>query len=307
MREYSKITPQFWLGSTGKKLRGHIEAQVVATYLLTSPHANMLGLYYLPKMFIAHETGLPLEGASKGLQRCIEVGFCHYDEDSEMVWVIEMALHQVGELKSTDNRCAGIQNEYDKLPKNLYLTEFYNKYSSIFHMKKLRDCTSPLQAPCKPLRSQEQEQEQEYNNNIQPTAQNEQQRVDELTRDTRKMFAIGFDWQPNKQQFAAYCLRKNLQPNQLTKEILGRFVDKVSAKGESKTEAQWCENLASYLKSCIDNPIKQKPQQQARNDEFIVTPLEPIRPMPKVKLTPEQRAEQDRLMAELIQKTKMGL
>ena len=307
MREYSKITPQFWLGSTGKKLRGHIEAQVVATYLLTSPHANMLGLYYLPKMFIAHETGLPLEGASKGLQRCIEVGFCHYDEDSEMVWVIEMALHQVGELKSTDNRCTGIQNEYDKLPKNLYLTEFYNKYSTIFHMKKLRDCTSPLQAPCKPLRSQEQEQEQEYNNNIQPTAQNEQQRVDELTRDTRKMFSVGFDWQPNKQQFAAYCLRKNLQPNQLTKEILGRFVDKVSAKGESKTEAQWCENLASYLKSCIDNPIKQKPQQQARNDEFIVTPLEPIRPMPKVKLTPEQRAEQDRLMAELIQKTKMGL
>lgn len=307
MREYSKITPQFWLGSTGKKLRGHIEAQVVATYLLTSPHANMLGLYYLPKMFIAHETGLPLEGASKGLQRCIEVGFCHYDEDSEMVWVIEMALHQVGELKSTDNRCAGIQNEYDKLPKNLYLTEFYNKYSSIFHMKKLRDCTSPLQAPSKPLRSQEQEQEQEYNNNIQPTAQNEQQRVDELTRDTRKMFSVGFDWQPNKQQFAAYCLRKNLQPNQLTKEILGRFVDKVSAKGESKTEAQWCENLASYLKSCIDNPIKQKPQQQARNDDFIVTPLEPIRPMPKVKLTPEQRAEQDRLMAELIQKTKMGL
>ena len=64
------------------------------------------------------------------------------------------------------------------------------------------------------------------------------------------------------------------------------------------------ENLASYLKSCIDNPIKQKPQQQARNDEFIVTPLEPIRPMPKVKLTPEQRAEQDRLMAELIQKLK---
>lgn len=307
MREYSKITPQFWLGSTGKKLRGHIEAQVVATYLLTSPHANMLGLYYLPKMFIAHETGLPLEGASKGLQRCIEVGFCHYDEDSEMVWVIEMALHQVGELKSTDNRCTGIQNEYDKLPKNLYLTEFYNKYSTIFHMKKLRDCTSPLQAPCKPLRSQEQEQEQEYNNNIQPTAQNEQQRVDELTRDTRKMFSVGFDWQPNKQQFAAYCLRKNLQPNQLTKEILGRFVDKVSAKGESKTEAQWCENLASYLKSCIDNPIKQKPQQQARNDDFIVTPLEPIRPMPKVKLTPEQRAEQDRLMAELIQKTKMGL
>jgi len=306
MREYSKITPQFWLGSTGKKLRGHIEAQVVATYLLTSPHANMLGLYYLPKMFIAHETGLPLEGASKGLQRCIEVGFCHYDEDSEMVWVIEMALHQVGELKSTDNRCAGIQNEYDKLPKNLYLTEFYNKYSSIFHMKKLRDCTSPLQAPSKPLRSQEQEQEQEYNNNIQPTAKNEQQRIDELTRDNRKTFAIDFNWRPDKTMFAAYCQRKLVKPSQLSEDLFNKFVDKVSAKGECKTEAQWCENLASYLKTCLSNPPK--PTQQQKTDYTnMPPPLEPIRPMPKVKLTPEQRAEQDRLMAELIQKTKMGL
>ena len=69
MREYSKITPQFWLGSTGKKLRGHTEAQIVATYLLTSPHANMLGLYYLPKMFISHETGLPSKPRARARAR----------------------------------------------------------------------------------------------------------------------------------------------------------------------------------------------------------------------------------------------
>ena len=36
-------------------------------------------------------------------------------------------------------------------------------------------------------------------------------------------------------------------------------------------------------------------------------PLEPIRPMPKVKLTPEQRAEQDRAHGRANTKTKMGL
>ena len=125
-----------------------------------------------------------------------------------MVWVIEMALHQVGELKSTDNRCLGFKTSTTNY-QNLYLTEFYNKYSSIFHMKKLRDCKSP----CKPLRSPfktRAEQEQEYNNNIQPTAQNEQQRVDELTRDTRKMFAIGFDWRA-KQNNLPRIVCKNLQ------------------------------------------------------------------------------------------------
>ena len=161
MREYSKILPQFWLGSTGKKLRGHQEAQIVAFYLLTTPHANMIGLYYLPKIFISHETGLTMQGASKGLQRCIEAGFCRYDEENEMVWVVEMAIHQIGELKATDNRCIGIQNEYDRLPESLYFQEFYEKYASIFHMKKQRGNTSPLQAPSDTLRSQEQEQEQE--------------------------------------------------------------------------------------------------------------------------------------------------
>jgi hypothetical protein len=36
-------------------------------YLLSNPHANMLGLYYMPKLYIAHETPLGTEGASKGL------------------------------------------------------------------------------------------------------------------------------------------------------------------------------------------------------------------------------------------------
>lgn len=49
MRDYAKVSPRFWLGETGRELRkAGAEAQVVAFYLMTSPHANMLGLYYLP-------------------------------------------------------------------------------------------------------------------------------------------------------------------------------------------------------------------------------------------------------------------
>jgi hypothetical protein len=59
MREYARVSPQIWLGETGRKLRGYPEAQIVAYYLLSSPHANMIGLYYLPIIYLAHETGLP--------------------------------------------------------------------------------------------------------------------------------------------------------------------------------------------------------------------------------------------------------
>lgn len=163
MRDYGKVSPKFWIGQTGKALRKHgMETQLVALYLLTNPHANMLGLYYVPTAFVAHETGLGYEGATKGLQGCIEAGFCQYDDDSEMVWVMEMARFQIADqLKDKDLRIKGVQNEYDALPGNPYLASFFAMYSEAFCMTSCRGRDSPSQAPCKPLASQEQEQEQE--------------------------------------------------------------------------------------------------------------------------------------------------
>ena len=164
MRDYAKISPQFWIGSTGKALRkAGAEAQIVAMYLMTSPHANMLGLYWLPELYIAAETGLTPEGASKGLRRAIEAGFCKYDEASEMVWVVEMAKYQIADrLEPADKRCKGIQKDLDTLPNNPFSKEFVELYASAFHLKK----ASPSEAPSKPLRSQEQEQEQEQEQDI---------------------------------------------------------------------------------------------------------------------------------------------
>lgn len=167
MRDYGKVSPQFWIGSTGKHLRAAgMEAQIVSMYLMTCPHANMLGLYYLPKLYIAHETGLGEKGASKGLARAIEAGFCAYDEASEMVWVFEMARYQIADqLKPDDKRCVGIQNEYNALPANPHLEPFFEKYAASFNLTKKRQestkTASPIEAPSEPHRSQEQEQEQE--------------------------------------------------------------------------------------------------------------------------------------------------
>ncbi len=159
MRDYAKIVPTFWTGATGKAIRRRgSEGVVVAMYLMSSPHSNMLGLFYQPMLYMAHETGLGLEGASKGLLVCIEEGFCHYDEASEMVWVVEMAKYQIGNsLKASDNRCAGIQREYNSLQDNPFLYPFWRHYQAEFHLTNARGA----EAPSKPLASQEQEQEQE--------------------------------------------------------------------------------------------------------------------------------------------------
>jgi len=167
MRDFAKLLPQFWIGATGRKLHKSCpEATVVAVYLISGPQSNMLGLYYLPKMYIAHETGLGTEGAAKGLARAIEAGFCQYDDESETVFIPEMARFQIAErLEPKDNRCRWVQRAYDALPENPFLGMFYEKYASSFHLKRSRgketQILSPSEAPSKPLRSQEQEQEQE--------------------------------------------------------------------------------------------------------------------------------------------------
>ena len=164
MRDYSKVSPQFWIGKTGKALRKQgLEAQLVAIYLLTSPHSTMLGLYPLPVVYIGHETGLGIEGASKGLQGCIEAGFCMYDEEAEVVWVIEMSHYQIADkLSANDKQCKGVQKAYDEIIENPFLGKFFEKYSGPFNMQRNRMAVdkTPIEAPSKTLGSQEQEQEQ---------------------------------------------------------------------------------------------------------------------------------------------------
>ena len=148
MRDYSKVNGQFWTGKTGKALRGDAQAQIVAMYLVTSPHSNMIGVYHCPILYIAHETGLPIEGASKGLQRLIEGEYCTYDEASETVFVHEMAKYQIGEsLSPNDKQVKGVQKQFDNLPQGRIKQEFFVRYAKAFHLNKTSGKSKPLASP----------------------------------------------------------------------------------------------------------------------------------------------------------------
>ena len=167
VREFAKVGPKFWQGKTGKELkRRGSKALVMALYLMTSPHSNMLGLYNQPLLYAAHETGLGVEGASEGLQDCIDAGFCAYDHESEMVWVFEMAKYQIGEsLSYGDKRCKGIQKDYDSLPENPFLGEFYDRYAEAYNLSDRRGEQPQMElgfeGASKPHRSKEKEKEKE--------------------------------------------------------------------------------------------------------------------------------------------------
>jgi hypothetical protein len=153
VRDYAKLAPTLWTGETGNALRARgFEGLLVATYLVSSPMSNMLGLFAQPLLYMAHETGLGIDGARKGLQDCIEVGFCKYDERSQFVFVHEMAKWQISEaLKPTDLRCKGIQKDYEALPTNAFLGEWFDRYAEAFNLTNRRSPSEgAYQAPSKP-------------------------------------------------------------------------------------------------------------------------------------------------------------
>jgi hypothetical protein len=167
MRDYSVIVPSFWIGETGKKLRGDVNAQVLALYLMTCPHSTMTGVFHCPILYMAHETGLTMEGATKALARLSEEGFCEYDEVSECVFVVRMAAYQIAEsLKPGDKRILGVKKYNENMVPACLKARFIAIYSVAFSIETKEEKSSPFKAPSKPLPSQEQEQEQEQEKKI---------------------------------------------------------------------------------------------------------------------------------------------
>lgn len=251
MRDYGTVAPQFWIGATGKALRkAGPEAQIVALYLMTSPHANMIGFYYLPMMYLAHETGLGMKGACKALQRAIEAGFCEYDGASEVVWVREMASHQIGEqLNAKDKRCLGVQRAYDALPENPFLQAFFDRYADQFHLTRGRgngcETGSPLEGASKPLGSQDQEQEQEQEQDKETAAAGRDGK--RLNGKARKPVATtippSFAFSDDLRSY----VQKNL-PDAEPDGLFEKFCDQAASKGW--TNVDWRRAFQTYVRNC---------------------------------------------------------
>ena len=231
MRDYAQVRPRFWTGNTGRLLRDDRETQVVALYLITGPHANMIGLYYLPTAYITADTGIPFEGASKALARLSDAGFCKYDQATEVVWIVEMARHQIGgQLLPADKRCKSIHREYMSLPHNIFLTEFFDRYSGAFHLAARRG-EGAEQAPSVPLRSQEQEQEQE-----QETEHDQEQ---EQKQDTISGYTPEF-----KQAWALYPARSGSNPKRSAFKAWSARIQ------EGRTAEQLIDGVRRYAEYC---------------------------------------------------------
>jgi hypothetical protein len=78
MRNYGSIYTRFWIHSEIQSLTD--SAKLLAAYLLTGPHTNMLGCFRLPLGYIGEDLHWAPEVVTASLEALLAVHFVHYDD-----------------------------------------------------------------------------------------------------------------------------------------------------------------------------------------------------------------------------------
>jgi hypothetical protein len=93
----------------------------------------MIGLYYLPLTTICHELNYTVKQVRAAFLVLSEFQFCEYDEECELVFVFEMARHQIGEtIKEKDKRKNGIVKQLELYRKTPLGRKFLTRYEKAF-------------------------------------------------------------------------------------------------------------------------------------------------------------------------------
>jgi hypothetical protein len=145
---YGILLSSFFDGTTGMRLQAMgatgKDAMLLGAFLTANEFANMIGLYELSMSKLARK--LPaLKGRTIVLRSFATLSneqFAQYDEETEFVWVREMARVRLGivagEKVANPRRLVAAQNLYQRAPMNPFLGPFYDRYQVELALKHRR-------------------------------------------------------------------------------------------------------------------------------------------------------------------------
>jgi len=95
--------------------------------------------------------------------------------------------------------------------------------------------------------------------------------------DTRRFFAMPMDWQPDLTELQKYVNGKSHAGKPLTTaDVMAHIQDyreATHAKGETRTESEWCRALVKWAQRCLNNP---KPSSKAPTEQAPLNLYNPI-------------------------------
>jgi len=145
---YGVLFQSYWTGPTGREIQARgKDATILGAYLSSTRYANMIGLYELPLVYIDHDLSVlgGREAIRLALQGLADVDFAHYDDRSEIVWVVEMARIRCGlpnaatRLNPRDKKATAVAHLYAGVRDNPFLGRFHDRYAVQLNLSMRRD------------------------------------------------------------------------------------------------------------------------------------------------------------------------
>lgn len=116
---YTRVESRFW---QDEKMRAvSDDARHLMLYLLTSPHRNIIGLYFLPSPYACFDLGWSEERFKKGLHELLRVGCVKYDENTHVVIVQNYLKHNPLE---NPNQVKSAIEKLDEIPQTPLFNDF---------------------------------------------------------------------------------------------------------------------------------------------------------------------------------------
>lgn len=118
MAEYSKVYKKIWKNKKFKDLKD--EQKFLFLYLLSCPHANILGFYYLPKKYISSDLSWSPSKIAQHL-KILSKGLIKYDEENKVILILSWLEHNP---LVSDNHVKKAQAELSEVPDTPLHQEF---------------------------------------------------------------------------------------------------------------------------------------------------------------------------------------
>ena len=158
MRDYGKVHTSFWISDGMRRVSD--DARLLALYLLTGQHTNMIGCFRLPDGYVSEDLAWTPERVSKGFDELSANGFAMRDSSSK--WVLIRNFLTWNSVENPNQGIAALRL-FDQVPDTSTVKPELARVlaSAISHIgiAKLKGSERVLE----PFLNQEQDQEQEQN------------------------------------------------------------------------------------------------------------------------------------------------
>jgi hypothetical protein len=156
MRDYGKVHTSFWSSANIRALTD--DGRLLATYLMTSPHSTIAGVFRLPDGYVCEDMNWTPERVQQAFSELLANGFANRCGTTKWVWVIK---HLDWNPPENPNQRKSALKISQSIPQECgWKREFMRVCGPLLGAEHLAE-SNPSPTVAKPFPNQEQEQKQE--------------------------------------------------------------------------------------------------------------------------------------------------